>query len=249
MSNQHLELNRARLAGRLLAKAVQPKLTPAQDVAYAELLHTYRTDVEFREVAAAVAEGLGLRIAYDSEVHGIILVAAEDGPFLSKMRDFQDSMAQRERITYGLLCAMLAAYVFPSVDALDSALEEAAPRVELPAAVAAIRAMCEKVVQGAQADVDGARPPIGAEHLLALREVSRTGDRSTLTSMLRKVCEHHVASGLFQEEASRPTLAKNPDPADKTYRPRPHYRIHVQHVARSGHRALLGYFQQLRSTR
>ena len=135
MSDQHLELNRARQAGRLLAKGIQPKLTPAQDLAYAELLHAYRTDVEFRDVAVAVAEGLGLRIAHDSEVHGIVLVAAEDGPFLSKMRDFQDSMTQRERITYGLLCAMLAAYVFPSVDALDAALEEAAPRVELPAAV------------------------------------------------------------------------------------------------------------------
>lgn len=243
MNDPELILQRARDAGRLIARALQTKLTPSQDLAYGELIAKYAIDPELRELTGALAEGLGLRIAADSGVHGLIVVASEDGPFVSKMRDFQESMTQRDRITYGLLCMLLAAYVFPSVDALDAALEEAPTRIELPVAVAAIRKMCEQVIQTLPQAASGEdRPLLGADHLLALREVSQTGDRSTLTAMLRKVCEHHTDTGLFQLEPTRGPETKD---APAVYRPRPHYRIHVQNVARGGHRALLAFFQAL----
>ncbi|MFZ5497058.1 MAG: hypothetical protein ACOZE5_17200 [Verrucomicrobiota bacterium] len=245
MNDSELILQKARDAGRLLARAVQTRLTPSMDLAYGELLAKYASDPDLREITSALAEGLGLRIATDSGVHGLIVVATEDGPFVSKMRDFQEGMSQRDRITYGLLCMLLAAYVFPSVDALDAPLEEAPTRIELPVVVATIRRMCEQAVQTAPAPAaEGERPLIGAEHLLALREVSQTGDRSTLTAMFRKVCEHHTDSGLFQSETANITAAKGVE-VPAVYRPRPHYRIHVQNVARGGHRALLAFFQSL----
>jgi hypothetical protein len=109
--------------------------------------------------------------------------------------------------------------------------------------VLAVRTLCEQALQGLAADEAGAGEyRLGAQHLLALREVSRTGDRSTLQTMLRRVCEHHVETGLFQAEATRGVAEKNAEPPP-TYRPRPHYRVHVQHLASSGHRALLAYFQ------
>lgn len=248
MSDSELVLQKARDAGRLLARAVQTRLTPAHDLLYGELLAKYATDPELRELTGALAEGLGLRIVAESGVYGLIVVATEDGPFVSKMRDFQEGMSQRDRITYGLLCVLLAAYVFPTVETLDAPLEEAPTRIELPVAVTSIRRMCEQALQTAPAHPsDGERPILGADHLLALREVSQTGDRSTLTAMLRKVCDHHESTGLFQEVADSGST-KRIEPL-AVYRPRPHYRIHVQNVARGGHRALLAFFQSLTPTR
>lgn len=243
MNDQADYEKRLRDAGKLLARALQARLTPAQDPAYAELITAYRAEPVFRETVALIAEGMGLSVAADSQAYGLIVVARVDGPFISKMRDFQESMTQKDRITYGLLCVALAAYVFPSAEALDGPMEEAPPRVELLAAVPAVRALCEQALQGwAATEPEAGEYRLGAQHLLALREVSRTGDRSTLQAMLRRVCEHHVETGLFQAEPTRGGAEKGAE-LPPTYRPRPHYRVHVQHLASSGHRALLTHFQ------
>lgn len=47
-------------AARLVAFGLQPKLQPARDQEYAELLRRYREDSPFARLADAVAAGLGL---------------------------------------------------------------------------------------------------------------------------------------------------------------------------------------------
>ncbi|MFF1631026.1 hypothetical protein ACFVXV_37635, partial [Streptomyces sp. NPDC058272] len=47
-------------AARLVAFGLQPKLQPARDQEYAELLRRYREDPPFARLADAVAAGLGL---------------------------------------------------------------------------------------------------------------------------------------------------------------------------------------------
>lgn len=244
-----------RNVGRLLARALQPRLTPAQDPIYADLVAAYRDDPALRTAVRLVAEGMGLEVVHESLVHGLVVTATSDGPFLSKMRDFRESMSVRDRVTYGLLVVALAAYVFPSVEALGAPLEEAPPRVELGEAVPAIRHMCEVALREAEAEAaavatsgaenvnspDGVAQRLGAHHLQALREVSREGDRSTLMEMLRRVCEHHVESGLFQPEATRHG-PKTPEQLP-VYRPRPHYRLQIQQLSSGGHRLLLEHFQ------
>jgi hypothetical protein len=240
--------------GRLLSRALQPRLNPAQDPLYAELISAYREDPSLRAGVRLVAEGMGLEVVHDSLAHGLVVTAAADGPFLSKMRDFRESMSVRDRLSYGLLMVALAAYVFPSADALGAPIEEAPPRVELNEVVPAIRHMCEIALREAESlssagqDTLGseasAAPDVsrlGAHHLLALREVSREGDRSTLIEMLRRVCEHHVDTGLFQLEAGRHAKSAEQMPV---YRPRPHYRLQIQQLSNGAHRLLLEHFQQ-----
>ncbi len=72
-------------AARLVAFGLQPKLQPARDQEYAELLRRYREDSPFARLADAVAAGLGLVVLEVSPRAGMAVTAAEDSVFAVRM--------------------------------------------------------------------------------------------------------------------------------------------------------------------
>lgn len=240
-------------AGRLLAFAVQPRLSPTSVPDYAALLDRYQREPLFRDLTRAVFRGAGLEIGAESLTFGLIVVATRDGPFLSKMRDFRESPAVKERVAYGLLLYLLAAYVFPTAESIDAPLEEWPPVVELPTALKHMLSVCEHVRANApNGEVIDEKLTLGVEHLLTYREVSRGNDRSNLSAMLKRVCDHHLEAGLFQIEPTRnlpSTLGGTAGEAAPIYRPRPHYRVHVRAMAQTGHQHLLAFFQRFASNK
>ena len=75
-------------AARLVAFGLQPKLQPARDQQYAELLRRYREDPPFARLADAVAAGLGLVVLEVSPRAGMAVTAAEDSVFAVRMGDY-----------------------------------------------------------------------------------------------------------------------------------------------------------------
>ncbi|MYT25709.1 hypothetical protein GTW69_36500, partial [Streptomyces sp. SID7760] len=65
-------------AARLVAFGLQPKLLPARDAEYAELLRRYREEPAFGRLADAVATGLGLVVLEVSPRAGMAVAAGED---------------------------------------------------------------------------------------------------------------------------------------------------------------------------
>ena len=66
-------------ASRLVSFGVQPKLLPARDAEYAELIRRYRDDPSFARLADAVATGLGLIVLEVSTRAGMAVMSTVDG--------------------------------------------------------------------------------------------------------------------------------------------------------------------------
>ena len=75
-------------AARLVSFGLQPKLLPARDAEYAELIRRHRDDPAFARFADAVAAGLGLVVLEVSTRAGMALAAAEDSVFAVRMGDY-----------------------------------------------------------------------------------------------------------------------------------------------------------------
>ena len=75
-------------AARLVSFGLQPKLQPARDQEYADLLRRYREDPPFARLADAVATGLGLIVLEVSPRAGMAVTAAEDSVFAVRMGDY-----------------------------------------------------------------------------------------------------------------------------------------------------------------
>lgn len=102
-------------AARLVAFGLQPKLQPARDQEYAELLRRYREDPPFARLADAVAAGLGLVVLEVSPRAGMAVTAAEDSVFAVRMGDYarRTSADGGDRFLHGLAHLAVAAMAFP----------------------------------------------------------------------------------------------------------------------------------------
>src|SRR5690606_11153304 len=65
-------------AARLVAFGLQPKLQPARDQEYADLLRRYREDPSFARIADAVAPGLRLTVLAVSPPAGLAVTASSE---------------------------------------------------------------------------------------------------------------------------------------------------------------------------
>lgn len=102
-------------AARLVAFGLMPKLQPARDQEYAELLRRYREDPAFARLADAVATGLGLIVLEVSPRAGMAVTAAEDSVFAVRMGDYarRTSADGGDRFLHGLAHLSVAAMAFP----------------------------------------------------------------------------------------------------------------------------------------
>jgi hypothetical protein len=75
-------------AARILGYALRPKLKPARDEMYAELVRRYRTDDEFAALVRAVTSGLDLVVLDCDDRHGLVVASTEDSVFAVRMTEY-----------------------------------------------------------------------------------------------------------------------------------------------------------------
>jgi hypothetical protein len=75
-------------ASRLVAFALRPKLRPARDETYTELVRRFRHDDGFAELVKAICLGLDLVILDADDRHGLVVATSEDSVFAVRMSDY-----------------------------------------------------------------------------------------------------------------------------------------------------------------
>lgn len=75
-------------ASRLVACALRPKLRPARDENYADLVRRYREDDGFAELVKAVCLGLDLVVLDADDRHGLVVASTGDSVFTVRMSDY-----------------------------------------------------------------------------------------------------------------------------------------------------------------
>ena len=136
-------------AARLVAFGLQPKLQPARDQEYAELLRRYREDSPFARLADAVAAGLGLVVLEVSPRAGMAVTAAEDSVFAVRMGDYARRTAadSGDRFLHGLAHLAVAAMAFPRPE--DLADDGYIGRVTVNGVDAFVRQACRRLEERA----------------------------------------------------------------------------------------------------
>lgn len=231
----------AEAATRLLLLAMTPRVTPANNTEYGELLKRFSTDPDFKELTRAIARGMGVQIYTEVIQHGLMLVPEEQGFFAPRLDTFRRGMRFRERITYGLLHYILAAYVFPSEESLSDDLEVLSARIRpLDVARFAVET-CESLKSGTEAKEVLSEEMIAAyTHLLSLREGDTDASgQNNIVAMVRIILEKYEREGLFNASEEN---------GDIVYRSRPQFRVQVRFMMQESERHLLSLLQQSRST-
>jgi len=101
-------------AARAIAFALQPRLLPARNPLYRELVNRYRQTDDFRQLVDGIAVGLGLYVL-DASDHGIILGASSDSLFAYRLAEWRrrTGASSEERLLHGLAFLGTAAACFP----------------------------------------------------------------------------------------------------------------------------------------
>lgn len=154
-------------AARLVAFGLQPKLQPARDQEYAELLRRYREDPAFARLADAVATGLGLVVLEVSPRAGMAVTAAEDSVFAVRMGDYarRTSADSGDRFLHGLAHLAVAVMAFPRPE--DLADDGYIGRVSVNGVDAFVRQACRRLEERADEQGENTDPATDAPGLEA----------------------------------------------------------------------------------
>ncbi|THA75185.1 hypothetical protein E6R60_16710 [Streptomyces sp. A0642] len=154
-------------ASRLVAFGLQPKLLPARDAEYAELLRRYREDPAFARLADAVATGLGLVVLEVSTRAGMAVTAGEDSVFAVRMGDYarRASPDSADRFLHGLAHLAVAAMAFPRPE--DLADDAYIGRITVNGVDAFVRQACHRLEERAEEQGDNTDPASEAPGLEA----------------------------------------------------------------------------------
>ncbi|MFE7710453.1 hypothetical protein ACFU6I_32780 [Streptomyces sp. NPDC057486] len=145
-------------AARLVAFGLQPKLMPARDAEYAELLRRYREETPFARLADAVATGLGLVVLEVSTRAGMAVTAGEDSVFAVRMGDYarRASSDSADRFLHGLAHLAVAAMAFPRPE--DLADDAYIGRITVNGIDAFVRQACHRLEERAAEHGDNTDP-------------------------------------------------------------------------------------------
>ena len=222
-------------ASRLVSFSLQPKLLPARDAEYGELVRRYRDDSAFSRLADAVATGLGLIVLEVSPRAGMAVAAAEDSVFAVRLGDYSRRAASEstDRFLHGLAHLAVAALAFPRPE--DLADDGYLGRITVNGVDTFVRQVCRRLEE--QADAEGANtdPVSDAPGLEAAWRVysrrSATGatkDARRLTGstigIVGKATAFLVDSGFLQ---------KTSDDSGGTFRTTARYQLQVRDLAGS----------------
>lgn len=213
-------------AAQLIGYGLRPRLRPAAAPGYADLVARHQTDVTFRELVEAVADGLGLAVLDADGVSGLVLAATEGSVFEQRLGDYRANLSADDRMLHGLIHLGIAAYAFPTAASLA---DDDVRHASVQAVERYLRAACERL---RERDGDGPSDPAQDEveqawRLYLQRQPARdTADGrvgvSTTTGMIKYAFERLVAAGMATRTA---------DTDGGTYRLLARYRSGVRELA------------------
>ncbi|MEU6818719.1 hypothetical protein [Streptomyces sp. NPDC046860] len=220
-------------AARLVAFGLQPKLQPARDQEYAELLRRYREDGSFARLADAVATGLGLVVLEVSPRAGMAVTAAEDSVFAVRMGDYarRATADSADRFLHGLAHLAVAALAFPRPE--DLADDSYIGRVTVNGVDAFVRQACRRLEERAEQSGENTDPVTDAPGLEAAWRIwarrSATGatkdarrPAASTTGIVAKALGFLTDSGFLQRTG---------DDHGGTYRTTARYQLQVRDMA------------------
>ncbi|MEU1308363.1 hypothetical protein ABZ419_05615 [Streptomyces cinnamoneus] len=220
-------------AARLIAFGLQPKLQPARDADYAELLRRHRDEPAFARLADAVAAGLGLIVLEVSTRAGMAVTAAEDSVFAVRMGDYarRATADSGDRFLHGLAHLAVAAMAFPRPE--DLADDGYIGRITVNGVDAFVRQACRRLEEQAAAQGENTDPATDAPGLEAAWRVyarrSATGATKdarrlagSTTGIIAKAVAFLVDSGFLQRTG---------DDAGGAFRTTARYQLQVRDMA------------------
>ena len=222
-------------AARLVSFGLQPKLAPARDAAYTELLRRYRDEPPFARLADAVATGLGLVVLEVSTRAGMALAAAEDSVFAVRMGDYarRATADSADRFLHGLAHLAAAAMAFPRPE--DLADDGYIGRITVNGVDGFVRQACRKLEERAEEAGENTDPASGTPGLeAAWRVYARRGATGatkdarrlagSTTGIIAKALSFLADSGFLQRTS---------DDSGGTYRTTARYQLQVRDMAGS----------------
>ncbi|MEV0848721.1 hypothetical protein AB0J21_23090 [Streptomyces sp. NPDC049954] len=222
-------------AARLVAFGLQPKLQPARDAEYAELLRRHREDPAFARLADAVATGLGLIVLEVSPRAGMAVTAAEDSLFAVRMGDYarRASTDTADRFLHGLAHLSVAALAFPRPE--DLADDGYIGRLTVNGVDAFVRQACRRIEERAEAAGENTDPATEAPGLEAAWRVWARRSATGATKDARRLAGS--TTGIVAKAVSFLTesgfLQRTGDDSGGTYRTTARYQLQVRDMAGS----------------
>ncbi|URM92120.1 hypothetical protein LUW75_21575 [Streptomyces sp. MRC013] len=220
-------------AARLVSFGLQPKLLPARDAEYAELLRRYRDDPAFARLADAVATGLGLVVLEVSPRAGMAVTAGEDSVFAVRMGDYarRASADSADRFLHGLAHLAIAALAFPRPE--DLADDGYVGRVTVNGVDAFVRHACRRLEERAEKEGENTDPASDAPGLEAAWRVYARRSATGATKDARRLAGS--TTGVIGKAVTFLTdsgfLQRTGDEAGGTYRTTARYQLQVRDMA------------------
>lgn len=219
--------------GRLVSYVLRSKARPAGEAVYADLLKRYESDSKFRTIADGVLEGMGFRILEICELSGLVVAPESSSPWAFRNADFRSGMSVEERLIFGSLSVMIAAYLFPAPEKLE--MENSVyPGTLVEDEFLKFASSTSKAL-GAHAETDpewGRADLLEVWRLIVDRAAETNSERlthKTLRGMIHHLCLFLCEQGLFTTEDAK---------AGK-YRPTPRFRVMVRDLAQEQWYALI----------
>nr|WSW70432.1 hypothetical protein OG461_31880 [Streptomyces sp. NBC_00995] len=222
-------------ASRLVAFGLQPKLLPARDAEYAELLRRYREEPAFARLADAVATGLGLVVLEVSTRAGMAVTAGEDSVFAVRMGEYarRASSESADRFLHGLAHLAVAAMAFPRPE--DLADDAYIGRITVNGVDAFVRQACHRLEERADEHGDNTDPSSDAPGLEAGWRVYSRRSATGATKDARRLAGS--TTGIIGKAVAFLTdsgfLQRTGDDAGGTFRTTARYQLQVRDMAGS----------------
>ncbi|MFF4872036.1 hypothetical protein ACIPQA_24890 [Streptomyces sp. NPDC090109] len=222
-------------AARLVSFGLQPKLLPARDAEYADLLRRYREDPAFARLADAVATGLGLVVLEVSPRAGMAVTAAEDSVFAVRMGDYarRASTDSADRFLHGLAHLAVAAMAFPRPE--DLADDAYIGRFTVNGVDAFVRQACLRLEQRAEEEGENTDPASDAPGLEAAWRTYARRSATGATKDARRLAGS--TTGIVGKAAAFLTdsgfLQRTGDEGGGSYRTTARYQLQVRDMAGS----------------
>ncbi|MFH8579949.1 hypothetical protein OHB11_31670 [Streptomyces zaomyceticus] len=222
-------------AARLVSFGLQPKLLPARDAEYGELLRRYREDPAFARLADAVATGLGLVVLEVSPRAGMAVTAGEDSVFAVRMGDYarRASTDSADRFLHGLAHLAVAAMAFPRPE--DLADDAYIGRLTVNGVDAFVRQACLRLEQRAEEQGENTDPASDAPGLEAAWRIYARRSATGATKDARRLAGS--TTGIVGKAAAFLTdsgfLQRTGDEGGGSYRTTARYQLQVRDMAGS----------------
>ncbi|MFF5976006.1 hypothetical protein ACFY7C_31300 [Streptomyces sp. NPDC012769] len=222
-------------AARLVSFGLQPKLLPARDAEYAELLRRYREDSSFARLADAVATGLGLVVLEVSPRAGMAVTAGEDSVFAVRMGDYarRASTDSADRFLHGLAHLAVAAMAFPRPE--DLADDGYIGRLTVNGVDAFVRQACRRLEERAEQQGENTDPETDAPGLEAAWRIYARRSATGATKDARRLAGS--TTGIVGKAVAFLTdsgfLQRTGDESGGSYRTTARYQLQVRDMAGS----------------